>query len=384
MWIFLVPAVLMMSCTRDRLEAGGYHGRGDGRDSVKDTLEAPGHRLLMCGVEYPQGYDWKRDSLMGMVRGKVFLSDLDGILMERRAGVGTDVSLDEDMHRIVDGALWEDWSTGSETVLRRDGMEVLRWDGREMVLDIAVRDSVVYVLTVPRSGGGFILRRDGDVMARSDVYYPASPLYEDGAVLCFNARTDDGLWAVVRDGQTVPAEVDDGEILQVHSVDGEVVVACLAEEGLVCLSDGRLLLEDRYVSPCSVHFTSDGTDLYVEAQSSMGFMSSYKCWKGADVIVDALNVDRLASCVSGGHFYALCRNVQQRNLTVFTDSGPVYVPAGYGAPLRPVIAAWNDHFYVSLLGPDGFPAILADHTIYDFHFNGRFDDLACKTNEIML
>lgn len=373
----LVPAVLVMACSRDRLEPGSYHGRGNGGEVVEDTVDVPDHSLVMCGVEYPQGYDWKRDSLMGMVQGKVFLSDLDGILMERRAGVGTDVSLDEDMHRIVDGALWEDWSTGSETVVRRDGVEVLRWDGREMVTDLVIRDSAVFALTVPRSGGGFVLRRDGDVVARSDEYYPVSPFYEDGAALCFNARSDDGLWAVVRDGQIVQAEVDCGKIVQVYSIDNESIVACLTEDGLVCLSDGRLLLEDRYISPDAVYFTYDGTDLYVEAQSSFGFMSSYKCWRGSELIVNELNVRRLASCVSGGHFYALCQNVQQRSLAIFSDSGPVYVPAGYVSATRPVIVAWKEHFYVSLLGPDGIPAILADHTIYDFHFNGRFDDLAC-------
>lgn len=151
-------------------------------DDSGDT--APDKKLLYASaVVYPDGYDWRKDSLDGKVPIKLVLfMGRDSILA---LDVGELVRADADMHRIVDGKLYCDYSSDSSTVICCNGKEILSWSGRENIVGFCIRDGDVYTLGSSRSGSGWSFRKNGQVIMSRNGGFLSGPLYEDRDSLCF-------------------------------------------------------------------------------------------------------------------------------------------------------------------------------------------------------
>lgn len=76
---------------------------------------------------------------------------------------------DIDMHRYLSGHLYTDFSTGTQTVISRDGTEIFRYDGVERILFMAERGGDILTLGESRSGRGFSSRVNGETVLQSDV-----------------------------------------------------------------------------------------------------------------------------------------------------------------------------------------------------------------------
>ncbi len=133
-----------------------------GSDAPADDSEKPA--AFITAVDYPDGYDWRADREKGTVKCSLVVY-ADGVpMMKVPVGDTYEVSSDPDMHRMVNGHLYTDYSTDSETVIKRDGKEIIRYPGREMICDIVEYEGVVHLLGHDRSGEGFTYRKDGEII----------------------------------------------------------------------------------------------------------------------------------------------------------------------------------------------------------------------------
>ena len=141
--------------------------------------------LYVTGVEYPPGYDWRKDLGFSADGAKIFLMK-DGVrIVEADVGYDNCISADGDMHRCIGGHLYTDFSTETETVVKRDGKEIYRFFGREMTVGMLIRDDGVYSLGRPRSGTGWAFRKNGEILMYKGSGDLVSELHEDRGNIYF-------------------------------------------------------------------------------------------------------------------------------------------------------------------------------------------------------
>lgn len=222
----------------------GRQGRDGpaGKDSAGPVIPASG--LFVTAVSYPEGYDWRRDTAHGSVRGRVLLlrarekASFD-TLLSLEAGPGKAVSLDPDRHHFVGGHLYTECLTESGTVFRRDGQTVLRVSGREYVRGMLALDGDLYVLSQLLSGEGFLLRKNWKpLLTRGEGRLHGSlgdlsfgrtgALFEDGGQACFFYQDSDGGWHLVcgREERTVPLQKRVATLYDIRCFDGTVCLVC--------------------------------------------------------------------------------------------------------------------------------------------------------------
>lgn len=159
-------------------------------------------------AEYPEGYDWIRDTQYGTVDCDIVLMRQDGMRLHGfKAGYYHDVSTDPDMVRCIDGHVFTDYSTEDMTVIKRDGEEIFRYEGREMMAGFVESGGSVYTLGIPREGSGWVYRQNGNVLSSSSAGTVMLGLYLDEGVPVFGYRITEIVdyrtetrYYVVRDG----------------------------------------------------------------------------------------------------------------------------------------------------------------------------------------
>lgn len=119
------------------------------------------------GFDYPEGYDWKTDSAVGEVRCSLIVFANGVPMMKIPVGSEYEVSPDPDMHRMIAGDVYTDYSTDSETVIKRNGETLFRYEGREMMIGMDVVEDDVYTLGQSRSGQGFSYRKNGELIYKN-------------------------------------------------------------------------------------------------------------------------------------------------------------------------------------------------------------------------
>ena len=193
--------VLIGGCDKDpdgRSKYGtlGYGGWGRPDDSGvgagvrKDTV------LYVSGVVFDDGYDWRSDTLYRRTDGYLVLFRNDEFLQILEAGSKQRISLDPDMHHLLGGHLYTEYSDGDRTTIGCDGKTLFSYYGREMLRGLLVEGKDVYTLGANRDGSGFsfrkngneiLSRRDGTIIGRmsENPAYPGGALYRDHHSLCF-------------------------------------------------------------------------------------------------------------------------------------------------------------------------------------------------------
>lgn len=235
---YLLCALLLAACLScERMEPDikvrrsrvlPHHERG-GRaaDSTGGELSAarPGHGLFVTAIEYPSGYDWRRDTARGDIRGRLLLLHLSwdaapapfDTILALEAGKGRAVSLDPDRHHFTGGHLYTECITELGTVYRCDGRTVHISREREYVRGILSSGEELYVLSTRLDGGGFILRHNWKpILVRNagrihgstgdPAFGRSGALFLDRGQACFFYEAEEGRWLLVRDGEeeTVP------------------------------------------------------------------------------------------------------------------------------------------------------------------------------------
>lgn len=190
----------------------------------KDEEEKDSQHLYLCGVRYPEGYDWVKDEQKGSVEAYLFLLKDETLAYETPAGVAYDLATDSDMHRILRGRLYMDYSTETETIVRCEDEEIYRVQGREYMKGMLYYRNALLTLCQPRNHGGeWVLRSDGAPLLNG-VGNVVGGLY-------YNNDTLSGSWYPPQEGDPVVFSVQNGsdfvlysnfEMYTYHSFDASV------------------------------------------------------------------------------------------------------------------------------------------------------------------
>ena len=161
-------ALLAAACIRDPLFPGTprYSHEPGGRRTDSTTTDAPlaGEHIYLTAVRFPDGYAWDLDTCA--VDGEVWIDLYRD--SEKVRSIPAGASVHPDMHRYLGGHLYTDWSTDTETVVAREGVEQFRFEGREAIRGFLVREDGVHTLGQDRDGNGFTYRIDGRILYRSE------------------------------------------------------------------------------------------------------------------------------------------------------------------------------------------------------------------------
>lgn len=122
----------------------------------------------VTGLDYPEGYDWRADPDKGTVRCSLVVFADGKPIMKVPVGEAYHTGSDPDMHRMIGNHLYTDYSTASETIIKKDGVEMFRYPGREMIFGMCISEGEVFTLGQPREGDGFSYRKNGEIILASD------------------------------------------------------------------------------------------------------------------------------------------------------------------------------------------------------------------------
>ena len=237
-----------------------HHGNGRNparNDTAAVPVTIPPDGLFLTAVDYPPGYDWRRDTARGDVRGRVLLlrlRDASGppsslattsapaafdTILALEAGAGRAVSLDPDRHQFIGGHLYTQCLTEAGTVWQCDGRTLLLSAEREYLRGILPTDSTLWTLAQRLDGsGGFVLRRNGRPQIQREggrihgstgdfLFGATGALSPDGDGACFLYQDEAGGWHHVKDREetAVPKPAKLAEVYDARCYGGTVILA---------------------------------------------------------------------------------------------------------------------------------------------------------------
>lgn len=147
---------------------------------LEDDSKVPVTYVL--AFDYAEGYDWHSDRDYGESDCNMLLF-ADGRKVKKiPVGYSYNLLPEVDMHRIVGGRVYSDYSTDTHTIIFRDGVELFRYAAREQIVAMEVYGEDVYTVGCSREGEGFSARKNGVAIVESATGSPFvhSVLSEDG------------------------------------------------------------------------------------------------------------------------------------------------------------------------------------------------------------
>lgn len=236
-------AVLSLSISSCGIQEIGEHLRdsnvgnvwgGPPKDNNAGTMRTA---CYMTALEYKKDYDWRSDQAVGSVRCSLAVYEDGSPIMKIPVGDTYEVGADPDMHRIIQGHLYTDYSTDTETVIKKDGQLLFRYAGREAICGMEVSGEDIYTLGQARNGNGFTFRRNGSTIIGREHGEIIGKLINDEDSLCFafreqiqNADGHVGRYYIAVNGKVSQIAVRDDiqKIWDVHAgKDGAVYLASL-------------------------------------------------------------------------------------------------------------------------------------------------------------
>lgn len=380
----MASAAMLEACDVSMLES-----RRSYPSSVEEHprgVEIKEEALFMTAVAYPDGYDWKKDEEYGEIPCSLLFFRGDSLLMERPAGTAYPSSSDSDMHRAAGADLYEDYSTDDETVILKNGKEVARFQGRERLIDVVMRDSVVYSLGASRTNGGYIMRKDWKLVSQSSNIQPVGRFYEDGGKFCFSGASsaDRGTqWFNIVEGDAVPVNAgrSGARIQALRLVNGNVWQAYNAGKDY-CLQVNDITVILEYKDGMSlflpeIHY--DGTSLFVDGNvyDSKTGLYRYKVWYyGSELFEGPLGFRREAVAVARDRIVALGRDEKDGRWKIFDNGRVLVLPEGYRAHPSYAMLIHEQDLYVALVDGNGNAALWENGAITELGFNGYIDNLS--------
>lgn len=201
-----VALAAVMSCGLEEV-GGESNGKDDiwlGPGSIVgggSSDSGVGHKVWYAvGVDYPDGYDWRTDEDCESVKCSLVVFANGIPMMKVPVGKEYEVSSDPDTHRMIGRRLYTDYSTGDETVIKRDGVQLFRYAGRECIVDMKERGEDLYTLGQARDGDGFSFRCNGEeILSRSTGYlFTGFQQCEDGFDFAFCEQLGSGTEVIER------------------------------------------------------------------------------------------------------------------------------------------------------------------------------------------
>lgn len=342
----------------------------------------------VTGFDYPEGYDWMSDPEAGNV--KCSLVVYANALPMLKVPVGTEyqTSADPDMHRMLDGDLYTDFSTDSMTVIKKNGRNLFTYPGREMIIGMKVDSSGVYTLGQSRSGDGFSLRRDGEILfertkgclmgrmtlsenvfafyekiAGSDMerYY----LYSNGEVSQIGVREDvRKVWDVT---------VFDEEVCFIATLTG------ITHPVLICGDEIYTLDFPSSVNVTSCSFVPSEDEVLIEGvfATADGVQTGGLWRKNMRECLFPTGMTMWTSCVDGSGFSCLLSHYLTGKLKISRCDEISSMPEGYTVMGTVPLAMADGILYVGMTSLEGGqPAVWMDGEIKKLGFNGYISSIS--------
>lgn len=185
-WILAVFTAVVVSCGIEDLDVRPDTDREDIWFGPGVNAGDSGREVCyVTAFDYPEDYDWRTDKEKGSVKCSLVVF-ADGVpMMKVPVGDRYEVSSDPDMHRMLGGHIYTDYSTDSETVIKRDGKTLIRYPGREMICGMLADEENVYTLGHPRQGEGFTYRKNGEILLERSSGRSFGRLHYDRDSICF-------------------------------------------------------------------------------------------------------------------------------------------------------------------------------------------------------
>lgn len=400
--ILLVAAFLTaVSCGLEEVSRRPQSGAGDvwlgpgmgaGKEDPDKTV------VYVTAVEYPDGYDWRTDREKGSVKCSLVVYADDVPMMKVAAGDEYEVSADPDMHRMVDGHLYTDYSTELETVIKKDGKEVVRYEGREMICGLLVDGDDIYTLGHPRHGDGFTYRRNGRILLERTAGRSFPDLYTDGGSMCFafmepiESQTDTiERYYHVRDGDVTQVAVREdvrkvwdvishkGEIIYLASVTG-VSVPVLFRSGSMHALDmppSSEMLTCRLVA-------DDGAFCLEGLYARKGKQLTSGLWDAqgkASLFDEGMTVASV--CMNGDGVCCVLNGSQERLKGIIYRCGETYyMPSGYASVGSCPAAVADGILHVGLSSlSGGRPVVWKDGKVNQLDINGFISTICVRKGQ---
>lgn len=349
-------------------------------ESVRKTV------WYLTGVDYPEGYDWRADAEVGTVKCSLVVYANGVPMMKVPAGDAYETSSAPDMHRVIDGDLYTDYSSDSTTVIKKNGKLLFRYPGREMMVGMAVDGDDVYTLGQSRSGRGFSYRKNGELLFE----HPSGRLFdhfEKSASGCsfayseeisLSERIVERYYIYYEDSvRQIAVREDVKKVWDVLITDGDVQylaslvgisnpVSVSGDDSMTALevSQGSSVRSCRFV-----HGMPDVVEGVV--RQSTGVMTSY-IWRSSAVDTMfplGLMVSSMCSWDDG-----ICCTLtrQKEGAGMISRCGELFqVPVGYSVMGASPIAVVDGILHVGLTSSiEGRPAVWKDGEVHPLDFNG--------------
>lgn len=382
----------------DPVEVRPYYSEGqdmqEGQQSAGEEEPAPIKTRYVTGVEYPEGYDWKPDIGYGADGAVLFLMEGEERILELQVGYDNAVSADADMHRCINGHLYTDFSTEQETIVKRDGVELFRYFGREMIVSMAERPDGIYTLGKPRAGTGWTYRKNGEIILHKGVGSILHGLHTDGDRLCFSymdiIESVSGslvIYYIVRDGVPESIRTTDivSEIDDAISLDGATMYLAELDRGngyaLFTDSDGEGLEMPHggdNISGC--RFLTESGQIFISGYISGSPEYGDSFWKGTSYLCSSGTAYKVCGCSidDGECCYAAREPFNGSTVRIFADGNTRLLAPSYEFIYGTAFTAYRGSCCAAIADRNNGnrPMLWTDGELKDYDFNGVFTSIS--------
>lgn len=187
-WKILLLLLSAVSCGLSEIE--GPSRNNDGGAWINPEFNAGDKDAdrpvcYVTAMDFRKGYDWRADDEKGSVKCSLIVFADRVPVMKIPVGDEYHISSDPDMHRMIGAHVYSDYSTETETIVKKNGKEIFRYAGRERICGMIVDSTGIYTLGEPRSGEGFSYRRNGVIIQERSAGRTFGRLQTDGDDICF-------------------------------------------------------------------------------------------------------------------------------------------------------------------------------------------------------
>lgn len=212
--------------------------------------EPEGTATYITAFEYPDGYDYIRDTLHGAGAKVVLYRDGEKVVSAPADGLVPDEC------RVVAGRLFSARRSDGRTEILCDGESLFSYSGEESVEGLLYDGESVLTLGVGLSGGALCLRKDGEQVFSAGRGVPVGPADGDGPLRLdggesvffyreplVSAGGDDALYYMVRDGEAMQMGLPEGVSMLFDAVssEGNVYVAAMVSGSAALLHEGEVI-----------------------------------------------------------------------------------------------------------------------------------------------
>jgi hypothetical protein len=390
--VIVAGLVMVMSCGLREIgepqkNEGIWQGPGaelkpGGSGPVKKSV------WYVTGFDYPEGYDWMSDPEAGSVKCSLVVYANAVPMLKIPVGTEYQTSADPDMHRMIDGDLYTDFSTDSVTVIKKNGRYLFSYPGREMIVGMHVDSSGVYTLGQSRQGEGFSFRRDGELLFERAKGNLMGSMDLIGNGFAFSEKVSGSgteRYYLYRNGEVsqIAVREDVKKVWDVAVCNGNVcfiaTLTGIMHPVLVCGADMYMLDFPLSVSVITCSFVPAEDDVLIESvfATTNGVMTGGLWRMGTRECLFPTGMTVWTSCVDDGGVSCLLSHYATGELRISRCGEISSLPEEYTVMGTAPLAMADGILYVGMTSlKGGKPAVWMDGEIRKLGFNGYISSIS--------